>query len=308
MNRFGRYQSAGLIPFAALLLIGCGSTQTAAPRELVDARAAYNRAASGPAAQFDPADLHVAKSSLDRAEQWFAQDSTAPETRTQAYLAQRRAQTAESNGQISLANAQRAQAESTLVKAQALALADARSELDRTKAQLAESQKNGSAADQRAMALLERQGQVKNEARGKVITLPGSLLFQTGKSELSAAARARLDTVAQALKEAPDKGMVIEGYTDSTGTDAVNEPLSQARADAVRNYLESRGVPAANLTSKGFGSARPIANNASVEGRATNRRVEIVIPTGSAMPMPADKNDDKSDEKMSPPQKPMQKR
>jgi outer membrane protein OmpA-like peptidoglycan-associated protein len=289
MNRLGRrYGYAGITTVTALLLLGCGSTKVAAPKELIDARAAYASAASGPAAQYNPSDLHVAKTSLDRAEQWYAQDPGAPETRTQSYLALRRAQIASAQGQTGLAIAQRDQAERALIQAQAQALAQTRADLDQARAQLAESQRNGSAADERAMAVLERQGAHK-EARGEVITLPGALLFQTGKSELSQAARARLDTVAVALKQAPDKRIVVEGYTDDVGTDAVNLPLSQARAQEVRAYLISRGVPEANIVAKGFGPTRPIASNKTVEGRATNRRVEIVVPTGAAEPMPEDK-------------------
>ena len=290
MNRLGRsYGYAGITTLTALLLMGCGSTKAAAPQELVDARAAYNRAASGPASQYNPSDLHVAKTSLDRAEQWYAQDPGAPETRTQSYLALRRAQIASAQGETGLAIAQRDQAERALVQAQAQALAQTRADLDQARAQLAESQRNGSAADERAMAVLERQAGAHREARGEVITLPGSLLFQTGKSELSQTARARLDSVAVALK-GTDKKIVVEGYTDDVGTDAVNLPLSEARASEVRSYLISRGVPEANIMAKGFGPTRPIANNKTVEGRATNRRVEIVVPTsGAAEPMPEDK-------------------
>jgi outer membrane protein OmpA-like peptidoglycan-associated protein len=292
MNRLGRrYGYAGFTTLTALLLIGCGSTKVAAPKELVDARAAYNSAANGPAAQYNPSDLHVAKTSLDRAEQWYAQDAAAPETRTQSYLALRRAQIAAAQGETGLAVAQRDQAERALVAAQAQALAQTRADLDQARAQLAESQRNGSAADERAMAVLERQAGAHKETRGEVITLPGTLLFQTGKSELSQTARARLDTVAVALKGAPEKRIVIEGYTDDTGTDAVNLPLSEARAQEVRAYLISRGVPEANIVAKGFGPMRPIASNKTVEGRATNRRVEIVVPNGAAEPMPADKEE-----------------
>jgi outer membrane protein OmpA-like peptidoglycan-associated protein len=287
MNRLGRrYGYAGFTTLTALLLIGCGSTKAAAPRELVDARAAYNAAASGPAAKYNPSDLHVAKTSLDRAEQWYAQDPGAPETKTQSYLALRRAQIAAAQGDAGLAIAQRDQAERALVQAQAQALVQTRADLDQARAQLAESQRNGSAADERAMAVLERQAGAHKDARGEVITLPGSLLFQTGKSELSQTARARLDTVAVALKAAPDKRIIIEGYTDDTGTDAVNLPLSEARAQEVRMYLISHGVPEANVVARGFGPTRPIASNKTVEGRATNRRVEIIVPNGAAESMP----------------------
>jgi outer membrane protein OmpA-like peptidoglycan-associated protein len=290
MNRLGRrYGYAGITTVTALLLMGCGSTKVAAPKELVDARAAYNQAASGPAAQYTPTDLHVAKTSLDRAEQWYAQDPTAPETRTQAYLALRRSQVAEAHGQTGLAIAQRDQAERTLVQAQAQALAQTRAELDQTRAQLAESQRTGAAADARTMAVLEKQAGARRDGRGEVITLPGTMLFQTGKSKLSPTARARLDTVANALKTVPSRTILVEGYTDSTGTDAVNIPLSEARAEEVKAYLISRGVPEANIRTRGFGPEHPIASNKSAEGRAANRRVEIVVPTGAAEPMPEQK-------------------
>lgn len=95
--------------------------------------------------------------------------------------------------------------------------------------------------------------------------------------------------MAVALK-GTDKKIVVEGYTDDTGSDAVNQPLSEARASEVRSYLISRGVPDSNIVAKGFGPTRPIASNKTVEGRATNRRVEIVVPnSGAAEPMPEDK-------------------
>ena len=287
MNRLGRrYECAGVMTLTATLLMGCGSTRTAAPRELTDARAAYHRAAAGPASRFAPEEVRVARASLERAEQWNEEDPKALETRTQAYLALRRAQTAEVSGEGSLMTAQRQQMEQALLKAQTQSLAMTRAELERTRAQLEEARRNGSAADERAMAALEAQAGARREARGEVITLPGALLFATGKSELSQAARARLDVVATALKSAPDKVILIEGYTDSTGTDAIDQPLSESRAQAVRDYLVSRGVPATATTARGFGAGRPIANNDSVEGRATNRRVEIVVPTGAAEHMP----------------------
>jgi outer membrane protein OmpA-like peptidoglycan-associated protein len=288
MNRLGRrYECAGLT-LTMGLLIGCGSTKVAAPKELVDARAAYNRVANGPAGRYDAMGVRVAGASLDRAEQWNAEDPKAPETRTQAYLALRRAQMAEARGEDFLLRAQREQMEQALLKAQTQALVATSAELERMRAALEEARRrNGSAADERAMAALEAQAGARREARGEVVTLPGALLFATDKSELSPAARARLDVVAMALKSAPDRVVLVEGYTDSTGTDAVNQPLSEARARAVRAYLISRGVSQAAISVRGFGASLPIATNASVEGRATNRRVEIVVPTGAAERMPA---------------------
>ncbi len=267
---------------AIAFVTGCASTQAAAPRELVDARTAYNSAASGPAATYDPADLHVAKKSLDRAEQWYREDPKATESRTQAYLATRRAQTADAQGQAALALARTQQAERALVRAQSQQLNALNAELGRTRGQLSEAQRTRMALEGRAMAVLEKQGGVRETAAGKVITLPGAVLFETGKSELMPSAKGRLDSVAQALKDMPTKQILVEGFTDNTGTDAVNQPLSEARAMAVKDSLTSQGVPEARVQVKGMGSNQPIANNDTIEGRATNRRVELVVIEGSA--------------------------
>jgi outer membrane protein OmpA-like peptidoglycan-associated protein len=84
--------------------------------------------------------------------------------------------------------------------------------------------------------------------------------------------------VADALKaQDPDKRSVVEGHTDSRGTDAINQPLSLNRANAVRDYLVARGVDPVEISAIGLGSSKPIMNNSNAENRANNRRVEIVI-------------------------------
>ena len=119
---------------------------------------------------------------------------------------------------------------------------------------------------------------VKEEARGMVITLSGSVLFASGKFALLNTAMTKLDQVAEALKaQDADKRMVVEGHTDSQGSDKVNQPLSLNRGNAVRDYLVSRGVASEKITAVGLGSTRPIVDNKSAENRANNRRVEIII-------------------------------
>ena len=111
-----------------------------------------------------------------------------------------------------------------------------------------------------------------------VITLSGSVLFASDKSDLLPAAQAKLNEVANALtKEDPTSKMVVEGHTDSQGTAAHNQDLSQRRAQSVRDYLVSRGIASDRVTAQGFGLTRSIADNNSPEGRANNRRVEIVV-------------------------------
>ncbi len=140
-------------------------------------------------------------------------------------------------------------------------------------------------AERRAMAAqvaLARLAAVKEEARGLVITLSGSVLFRSDESVLLPEARVRLDQVADALMETKERTLVVEGYTDSKGSAAHNQELSQRRAEAVRNYLTGRGYPLDQTSAVGYGKDRPIADNKSAEGRANNRRVEIVVhPSGA---------------------------
>ena len=118
---------------------------------------------------------------------------------------------------------------------------------------------------------VERQGnQIK-------LVMPENVTFATGSAALSDQARNALTTASETLVQYPDTTLTINGHTDNTGNDAINEPLSRNRALAVSNYLQSRGVNASRLTTAGYGSRQPVASNATAEGRAQNRRVEILI-------------------------------
>src|SRR5436190_1691638 len=101
------------------------------------------------------------------------------------------------------------------------------------------------------------------------------VMFETGKSALKPESFTVLDIVAQSLNGNPDIRIEIAGYTDHTGSDATNLRLSQARADAVRAYLGSKGVAPGRMVAKGYGAANPIATNTTAAGRAQNRRVEL---------------------------------
>jgi outer membrane protein OmpA-like peptidoglycan-associated protein len=128
-----------------------------------------------------------------------------------------------------------------------------------------------------AMASLAEVAKVKEESRGVVITLSGAVLFASGKSTLLPIAQDKLNQVAQALNDQGYKSLLVEGHTDSVGGDQKNQELSQARAEAVRSHLISRGIPSDKIRAMGIGEARPIADNNSAEGRANNRRVEIIV-------------------------------
>ena len=128
-----------------------------------------------------------------------------------------------------------------------------------------------------ALAELAKLAAVKEEKRGLIVTLSGSVLFRSAKSNLLSSAQVKLDQVANALLAVRARNLIVEGHTDSQGSESYNQGLSQRRADTVRDYLVQRGYPADRIQARGKGKGSPIADNASPEGRANNRRVEIVI-------------------------------
>lgn len=268
------------------LLAGCASAQP--PAELVNARAAYTRASTGPAAQLTPADLHTAKQTLDEAEKSFADDGASEKTKNAAYTAERRVQIAEVRANVLAAQRQKEQLIAQANANQASALQSTTAALGRTKEQL-EAERTALQSEQARRIEAEKRAKeaadnlakiasVKQEPRGMVITLSGSVLFATNKSELLPAAQSKLQEVAKALtQQDKDSKIVVEGHTDSQGADDMNMALSQRRAESVKNYLVSQGMAADRITATGVGEGRPIADNTSAEGRANNRRVEIIV-------------------------------
>ena len=109
------------------------------------------------------------------------------------------------------------------------------------------------------------------------LIMPGNITFDTNKSNINPNFCSTLNKVAQTLTEDNKSGILVTGYTDSTGNDSINIPLSQARAQSVASYLASQGVSTTRINAQGQGSANPIASNATAEGREQNRRVEISI-------------------------------
>jgi outer membrane protein OmpA-like peptidoglycan-associated protein len=109
------------------------------------------------------------------------------------------------------------------------------------------------------------------------VNLAGDALFATGAATLTPAARASLDKLLSARDDRTYSNVTITGYTDSVGSDASNVALSKRRAQAVAAYLNAHGLKARTLTVTGRGSADPVASNATADGRASNRRVEISL-------------------------------
>jgi len=294
------------------LLGACAHT---APPQLIEAREAFTASNSGLAAKLTPTELYDAKKALDKANTEFDEHGDTLECRDYAYIAHRKFELSDvkartEQDRLTIATAAKAGVvvRDSQAKATQAALTTTRNQLtderrdnnEQTKdlraANAAQSKDLAASASQLeaekqarltveaklagAMKDLNAIAAVKEEARGVVITLSGSVLFASGKYELLNTAMTKLDQVAEALKaQDADKRMVVEGHTDSQGSDRTNQPLSLNRATAVRNYLVSRGVESEKITAVGMSSSRPIADNKTAENRANNRRVEIIIGT-----------------------------
>ncbi len=285
----------GLALAIAGMAFSAGCATAAPPTDLLSARASYARVQNGTAAKYNPSDLHTAKKALDAAEKSYLDDGDTELTRALAYTADRRAQIAEARANATQATESQQEtvegmhaAQTAQVKAQSAQLGRANDQLAAqgqailTKDQQIAAEKEARAAAEKRAAQsaadLAKLATVKQEPRGLVITLSGGVLFASGKSELLPEAQVKLNSVAEALtQQDPDSKMIVEGHTDSQGGASFNQDLSQRRAQSVRDYLVSRGVASDRVTSQGFGSSRSIADNKSAEGRANNRRVEIVV-------------------------------
>lgn len=267
-------------------LVGCA--EAVPPKELNDARAAYKAAAEGPAGKESLVELHTAKQALDSAEASFKDKGDDQETRDRGYIAIRKAELAAASARTTVAAREKKDAETegqkyqtdTLKKTQAElantqnALSKTQDDLKREAAARAEAEKRAA----QALADLQKIAAVKKEDRGMVITLSGGVLFQTDKSDLLAGAMAQLNQVGEALiRNSPDSRITVEGHTDNQGTVAHNQELSQKRAESVATYLKSRGIAPDRVTAVGKGPDKPIADNKTIEGRAQNRRVEIIV-------------------------------
>ena len=109
------------------------------------------------------------------------------------------------------------------------------------------------------------------------VTFDSGILFDFNKSNLSTKAKANLDKFAAEMTDLPDTDIAILGHTDNVGSAEANQKVSQARADAVSNYLQTKGIAAERLTAEGHSFNDPVADNSTAAGRAQNRRVEVYI-------------------------------
>jgi|SRR5688572_6645107 len=259
------------------------------PVELVQARYAVAIADSAGAEQYAPAEYKVAADKLDAAtlaagSKKNSEQKGAPTLAREAVIA------GEDARRAAMAGAAEAAAER-----ERLAAAAAAAEVERTNAAAAVEAERVRAAAENAASMrnelyrrLQAALPTRMTDRGLVSEI-GGVQFATGTSDLTASAREPLARFAGIVASYPGLRFKVEGHTDNTGSVAANDELSLRRAIAVRDYLIGQGVAASSIDVEGLGSSRPVADNSTADGRARNRRVEIVvaggpIETGAASP------------------------
>lgn len=264
------------LPLLVLLLLvaGCATTSPQ-PQTLTQAQGAVAEAESNPAVvRYAPTALEQAQEALTRAESSWRNQSERGNTEHLSYMALKRAQLAEALAQreMALATGFAAANQNQGALSQArMEVERARQEAERLQAQLRDAEQQ--------LADLEPQ----QTERGIVLTL-GEVLFGFDSAELQAGNARTMDRLAQYLQANPEYQILIEGHTDSVGQASYNQQLSERRAEAVRAALAQRGISRDRIRSTGLGEDYPVANNAVPEGRAQNRRVEVVIAEGRMPP------------------------
>jgi OOP family OmpA-OmpF porin len=226
--------------------------------------------------RYAPSQLSEAQAAMAQAERVWESEGDREETSHLAYLVEQKAGIAAAVAQQKAAEeeAQRlyAQRDDIRLSARAreteLARAQAEAATDRAAAATVRSQ----VLEQELAAL-----QAKETERGLVMTLQEGVLFEYDRAELKPGAMRNLEPLLTFLREHPDRALLIEGYTDSTGSDSYNIELSQRRAEAVRSFLVSNGISADRVLARGYGESYPVTTNETEAGRQQNRRVEIVI-------------------------------
>ncbi|MEO6271419.1 MAG: OmpA family protein, partial [Lautropia sp.] len=255
-----------------------------------EAQSAYAQARSDTArAELSAAELDQANAALKRAERAWQADDDRAEVDHLAILAERRVQ-------LATAAAKRKETEMAIDRAgrerDAIQLGASRRQVDTAQAQATTSQMQAAdlasrnaaleaaAVEQRqraeALAARLRDLQAKETERGLVVTF-SDVLFDTGRAELKAGALARIGQLADVMKEYPERNVLIEGFTDSTGSEATNQQLSERRAFSVRQELVARGIAPRRVVTRGHAERYPVADNSTAAGRQQNRRVEAVL-------------------------------
>jgi outer membrane protein OmpA-like peptidoglycan-associated protein len=232
-------------------------------------------------------ELRIAKEQQEAAEREAkakAEAEAEANRRAQAEAERMRAEKAKAEAEAARAEAERAKQEAEAARAAALEeqeQAEAEAEKARLAAEQAEQMRAQAEAEKAEMrrrllrqlnAILE----TRDTSRGLVVNM-SDVLFESAKYGLRPAARERLAKIAGILLAYPDLHLQVEGHTDSIGSDAYNQELSEKRAGAVQQYLVQQGIPESSMVARGFGKLQPVADNSTAAGRQKNRRVELVV-------------------------------
>jgi len=288
----------------AVLLAGCSTVPTTTPT-LDEARADYVAASNNPqVAANAPLEFRQASEALDRANQAAAKRESLDTIDRLAYVAKQRIATAQEvakakSAEADIANAGR-ERDRVQLEARTAEAERAKREAAAANAQAAAAQQQAQDAQAQAAAAQQQNAQLAERAarleailvelhaqkteRGMVVTI-GDVLFATDRAELNANGMATVRKLAEVMMQNPDRTVLVEGFTDSTGSHAHNQDLSERRAQSVAQALTSLGVERQRVATRGYGEAYPVASNDSVSNRQLNRRVEIVLSNANA-PIP----------------------
>ncbi|MCC2956397.1 OmpA family protein [Massilia sp. IC2-477] len=286
---------------AAVLATACATTPMTTPT-LDEARADFVAANNNPqVSQYAPLEFKQASDALDQANAAAARREAVADVDRLAYVAKQRVATAvevakakaaeadianasRERDQVRLAartaEADRAKREAEAAQAQA---AQAQMQAQAAQQQAAAAQQQNAALAQRAAvleALLVELQAVKTE-RGYIVTI-GDVLFATNQATLTPNGMSTLRKLADVMSQNPNRTVLVEGFTDSTGSSSYNQELSQRRAEAVASALSSMGVARDRVAMKAYGEAFPVAPNDTASNRQLNRRVEIVLSNENA--------------------------
>jgi OmpA-OmpF porin, OOP family len=252
---------------ASAVVAACSSTPENI-EELETARAVVPQVEASPRAGVAATNIAEARKALDRANRLADKGGKAADIQYEATVASRNAQIA--NEKILSAMA-KDEIDKGTAERQAV-LTDARAREAQRNAEYART------AEERATALERELADLKGKKtdRGVVVTM-GDVLFDTGKATLKPGAYATIERLATVLKEDQARKVLIEGHTDSVGSDEYNQSLSERRAASVQAALFERGVEASQISTVGKGETTPVASNDDAAGRQQNRRVELVF-------------------------------
>lgn len=306
------WKTGGLL--LAVLTIAACADHGPPPKELVDARLAIQDAKAANADKRATRTYDSAAANLDVANKSWEKDHDASAVLHQARLAEAEARKAQyaaeaqmteetirgdtdrkARHEIALRDAELALLrkrgqEAELERMKALAKEQEQALLD-AKEKLADEQARAEQAEREVARLraeheksraelattLSRLAKVHEESRGIIVTLPGNIFFDVNKADVKPAMQMQLMKIAKELAEVPDLYLLIEGHTDSGGSNEYNLSLSESRARSVQTILLTGGIAAERMEIKGYGASKPIASNSTPGGRAQNRRVEIVL-------------------------------